>query len=295
MDKKERAVWFLAALLVLLFVLSLLPNAKKGSLKAENTVILNPHEKERLTELSLTCGNEAVRFFKTEDMWAAEAGASVFPCNHERLSAFIEQLTKTRKQYRFSGRAAPVSDYTNGGKDLCTLSWILEGCGKTYSLYIGKSDFSKTVRFVSTDGKNIKKLAVDFDNYLNASARFWCDPYIIPHSLFKKSAAADGIRSIAGETAGKKTILRAGTRDFDEAAGRLVSLRHGGLTDLSLPPDGAPAFRIAVRFTDGAICTFSLSAYGSSDYLITYDLPAPFRYAAIVSSWTVAEGIDFIR
>ena len=293
MNKKDCAVLSAAALFVSLFVLSLFPDAKKRGAKSENTVIINPDEKERLTELSLSVGKETVRFFKTGQLWAGEAGTAVFPCKAETLNRFIDRLTKTRKLYRFSSRTADFSDYTNGGQDACLISWSFGDCGKTHSLYIGKSDFSKAVRFVSADGKAVKKLAVDFADYLNASARFWCDPYIIPKNLFSKNITADDIFSISTETAGKKTILRAGMQNFTARAERLLSLRHGGIIDMSAPDDTLSAIRLSVRFTDGAAVSFSIKAVSSAEYLITYHLPEPFCYTVSVSRWTAAEGFGF--
>ena len=154
------------------------------------------------------------------------------------------------------------------------------------SVHIGGREFSNTMRFIQAENGALSKIESGFDTYLDTSARFWCDPYIIPRLWQSNSAAAENIQRISFIADGKRIVLKAGANGFMPRFERLSALRHGELVGSLPPPAENPVLRIDAEFSNEFI---SVPVYRADDgtYLLQYDLRGgALHYCAVISGQT---------
>ena len=200
-----------------------------------------------------------------------------------QVDSFIDELTAIKKTYPVP-RASGETVFSENSADF-VMSWTLAG-GKTKSVHIGGRNFSETVRFIQAENGAVSKIESGFDVYLDTSARFWCDPYIIPRIWKSGSAAAENIQRISFIADGKRIVLKAGAKDFMPRFERLSALRHGELVGSLPPPAENPVLRIDAEFSNEFI---SIPVYRADDgtYLLQYDLRGgSLHYCAVISGQT---------
>ncbi|MGP1458145.1 MAG: hypothetical protein ACTTKL_02410 [Treponema sp.] len=277
---------FLAALY---FAHPLIQTARGKNGAPVKSAIINPAEKNDIAHLVLEAADGGkITISKAENLWTGrvEGLDAVFPCAAARVNSFIEELTAVKKTYRLS-RGTENTAITKSAADF-TLSWTLTS-GKTKSVYVGRRDFSQTMRFIYAGNGAVSKIEGGFDAYLDTSARFWCDPYIIPR-LRAGGAAEANILRLSFIADGKRTALTPAAVGFTPRMERILSLRHGGPADFTPRPNAKPVLRIEAEFSNGSRILIPVYRADGGAYLLSYDLyNGALRYGALISEWTCRE------
>ncbi|MGP1512073.1 MAG: hypothetical protein ACTTIT_06095 [Treponema sp.] len=273
------------ALAALYFLHPLIQAARKNTLPVKSAII-NPVEKNDIVQIALeSADGSKITLVKVKNLWTGhiEVLDAVFPCVTVQVDSFIDELTAIKKTYPVP-RTSGETVFSENSADF-VMSWTLSG-GKTKSVHIGGRDFSNTMRFIQAENGAVSKIESGFDAYLDTSARFWCDPYIIPRLWSGGSAAAENIQRISFIADGKRIVLKAGANGFMPRFERLSALRHGELVGSSPPPAENPVLRIDAEFSNEFI---SIPVYRVDDgtYLLQYDLRGgSLHYCAVISGQT---------
>ena len=274
------------ALAALYFLHPLIQAARKNTVPVKSAII-NPVEKNDIVQITLEAADGSkITIVKAKNLWTGHVNGlnAVFPCVTAQVDSFIDKLTAIKKTYRIP-RASGETVFSENSADF-VMSWTLSG-GKTKSVHIGGRDFSETMRFIQAENGAVSKIESGFDNYLDISARFWCDPYIIPRLWSGGSAAAENIQRISFIADGKRIVLKAGAKDFMPRIERLSALRHGELVGSSPPPAENPVLRIDAEFSNGEFISIPFYRADDGTYLLQYDLrEGSLHYCAVISRQT---------
>ncbi len=274
------------ALAALYFLHPLIQAARKNTLPVKSAII-NPAEKNDIVQIVLeTADGSKITLAKIENLWTGQVDRlnAVFPCVTVQVDSFIDELTAIKKTYPVP-RTSGETVFAENSADF-VMSWTLAG-GKTKSVHIGGRDFSETMRFIQAENGAVSKIESGFDTYLDISARFWCDPYIIPRLWKSGSAAAENIQRISFIADGKRIVLKAGAKDFMPRFERLSALRHGELVGSLPPPAENPALRIEAEFSNGEFISIPVYRADDGTYLLQYDLrEGSLHYCAVISRQT---------
>lgn len=273
------------ALAALYFLHPLIQAARKNTLPVKSAII-NPVEKNDIVQIALEAADGSkIMIVKAKNLWTGHINGlnAVFPCVTAQVDSFIDELTAIKKTYRIP-RTSGETVFSESKADI--ISWTLAG-GKTKSVHIGGRDFSETMRFIQAENGAVSKIESGFDNYLDTSTRFWCDPYIIPRLWSGGSAAAENIQRISFIADGKRIVLKAGAKDFMPRFERLSALRHGELVGSLPPPAENPALRIEAEFSNGEFISIPVYRADDGAYLLQYDLrEGSLHYCAVISGQT---------
>ena len=274
------------ALAALYFLHPLIQAARKNTLPVKSAII-NPVEKNDIVQIALeSADGSKITLVKVKNLWTGhiEVLDAVFPCVTVQVDSFIDELTAIKKTYPVP-RTSGETVFSENSADF-VMSWTLSG-GKTKSVHIGGRDFSNTMRFIQAENGAVSKIECGFDAYLDTSARFWCDPYIIPRLWSGGSAAAENIQRISFIADGKRIVLKAGAKDFMPRFERLSALRHGELVGSLPPPAENPALRIDAEFSNGEFISIPVYRADDGTYLLQYDLRGgSLHYCAVISGQT---------
>ena len=273
-------------LAALYFLHPLIQAARKNTLPVKSAII-NPFEKNDIVQIALEkADGSKITLAKIENLWTGHINGlnAVFPCVTVQVDSFIDELTAIKKTYRIP-RTSGETVFSENSADF-VMSWTLAG-GKTKSVHIGGRDFSETMRFIQAENGAVSKIECGFDNYLDTSARFWCDPYIIPRLWSGGSAAAENIQRISFIADGKRIVLKAGAKDFMPRFEMLSALRHGELVGSSPPPAENPVLLIDAEFSNGEFISIPVYRADDGTYLLQYDLRGgSLHYCAVISGQT---------
>ena len=274
------------ALAALYFLHPLIQAARKNTLPVKSAII-NPVEKNDIVQIALeSADGSKITLVKVKNLWTGhiEVLDAVFPCVTVQVDSFIDELTAIKKTYPVP-RTSGETVFSENSADF-VMSWTLAG-GKTKSVHIGGRDFSETMRFIQAENGAVSKIECGFDNYLDTSARFWCDPYIIPRLWKSGSAAAENIQRISFIADGKRIVLKAGAKDFMPRFERLSALRHGELVGSLPPPAENPVLLIDAEFSNGEFISIPVYRADDGTYLLQYDLrEGSLHYCAVISRQT---------
>ena len=275
-----------AALAALYFLHPLIQAARKNTLPVKSAII-NPVEKNDIVQIALeSADGSKITLVKVKNLWTGhiEVLDAVFPCVTVQVDSFIDELTAIKKTYPVP-RTSGETVFSENSADF-VMSWTLAG-GKTKSVHIGGRDFSETMRFIQAENGAVSKIECGFDNYLDTSARFWCDPYIIPRLWKSGSAAAENIQRISFIADGKRIVLKAGAKDFMPRFERLSALRHGELVGSLPPPAENLVLLIDAEFSNGEFISIPVYRADDGTYLLQYDLRGgSLHYCAVISGQT---------
>ena len=274
------------ALAALYFLHPLIQAARKNTLPVKSAII-NPVEKNDIVQIALeSADGSKITLVKVKNLWTGhiEVLDAVFPCVTVQVDSFIDELTAIKKTYPVP-RTSGETVFSENSADF-VMSWTLAG-GKTKSVHIGGRDFSETMRFIQAENGAVSKIECGFDNYLDTSARFWCDPYIIPRLWKSGSAAAENIQRISFIADGKRIVLKAGAKDFMPRFERLSALRHGELVGSLPPPAENLVLLIDAEFSNGEFISIPVYRADDGTYLLQYDLRGgSLHYCAVISGQT---------
>ncbi len=270
----------------LYFVHPLIQIVKNRNTAPVKSAIINPAEKNDIVQIALTAADGSkITISKNGNLWMGQIEGldAVFPCTQPLAASFIEELTAIKKTYRISRGEGNV--FTDGTADFL-ISWTIVS-GITKSVYLGGRDFSGTMRFIKAENGAVSKIESGFDAYLDTSARFWCDPYIIPRIRTDSRAPSESIQRLSLITDGKRIALIPGTDDFTPRTERILSLRHGGLSNFTPSPNENPALRIEAEFSNGESISVPVYRADDGNYLLDYDLlGGALHYSAAISERT---------
>ena len=273
------------ALAALYFLHPLIQAARKNTLPVKSAII-NPVEKNDIVQIALEAADGSkIMIVKAKNLWTGHINGlnAVFPCVTAQVDSFIDELTAIKKTYRIP-RTSGETVFSESKADI--ISWTLAG-GKTKSVHIGGRDFSETMRFIQAENGAVSKIESGFDNYLDTSTRFWCDPYIIPRLWSGGSAAAENIQRISFIADGKRIVLKAGAKDFMPRFERLSALRHGELVGSLPPPAENLVLLIDAEFSNGEFISIPFYRVDDGAYLLQYDLRGgSLHYCAVISGQT---------
>lgn len=287
MNAKNAVLPIVCAVLAALYFLHPLIQAARKNTVPVKSAIINPAEKNDIVQIALEAadGNK-ITIVKAKNLWTGHIDGlnAVFPCVTAQVDSFIDELTAIKKTYRIP-RTSGETVFSENSADF-VMSWTLSG-GKTKSVHIGGRDFSNTMRFIQAENGALSKIESGFDTYLDTSARFWCDPYIIPRLWSGGSAAAENIQRISFIADGKRIVLKAGAKDFMPRFERLSALRHGELVGSSPPPAENPVLHIEAEFSNGEFISIPVYRADDGTYLLQYDLRGgSLHYCAVISGQT---------
>ena len=285
--KKTLLPLICAALTALYFAHPLIQAAGKKNSVPVKSAMINPAEKNNIVQLSLSAADgSTITLEKVENLWTGQVDRlnAVFPCVTAHVTSFIEELTAIKKTYRMLG-ALEKTVAVESTADF-VISWTLAS-GKTKRISIGGRDFSETMRFIRAENGERSKIESGFDAFLDTTARFWCEPHIIPRLGAGGSAAAENIQRISFIVDGKRTVLTAGTADFLPRLEQLLRLRHGEITDFTLCVSEKPVLRIETEFSNGERIAIPVYRKDEGTYLLAYDLRnGALQYGALISDRT---------
>ncbi len=287
MNAKNAVLLIICTSLAALYFLHPFIQAARKNTVPVKSAIINPAEKNDIVQIALEAadGNK-ITIVKAKNLWTGQVEEldAIFPCVPTQVDSFIDELTAIKKTYPVP-RASGETVFSENSADF-VMSWTLSG-GKTKSVHIGGRDFSNTMRFIQAENGAVSKIESGFDNYLDTSTRFWCDPYIIPRLWSGGSAAAENIQRISFIADGKRIVLKAGAKDFMPRFERLSALRHGELVGSLPPPAENPALRIEAEFSNGEFISIPVYRADDGAYLLQYDLrEGSLHYCAVISGQT---------
>ena len=287
MNAKNAVLPIICAVLAALYFLHpLIQAARKNTLPVKSAII-NPVEKNDIVQIALEAADGSkITLAKIGNLWTGHINGlnAIFPCVTAQVDSFIDELTAIKKTYRIP-RTSGETVFSENSADF-VMSWTLAG-GKTKSVHIGGRDFSETMRFIQSENGAVSKIESGFDNYLDTSARFWCDPYIIPRLWSGGSAAAENIQRISFIADGKRIVLKAGAKDFMPRFEQVLALRHGELVGSLPPPAENPVLRIDAEFSNGEFISVPVYRADDGTYLLQYNLRGgALHYCAVISGQT---------
>ena len=287
MNAKNAVLPIMCAVLAALYFLHPFIQAARKNTFPVKSAIINPAEKNDIVQIVFeTADGSKITLVKVKNLWTGhiEVLDAVFPCVTVQVDSFIDELTAIKKTYPVP-RTSGETVFSENSADF-VMSWTLSG-GKTKSVHIGGRDFSNTMRFIQAENGAVSKIECGFDAYLDTSARFWCDPYIIPRLWSGGSAAAENIQRISFIADGKRIVLKAGANGFMPRFERLSALRHGELVGSLPPPAETPVLRIDAEFSNGEFISIPVYRADDGTYLLQYDLrEGSLHYCVVISRQT---------
>ncbi|MBO6176190.1 MAG: hypothetical protein J6O39_01420 [Treponema sp.] len=168
-------------------VISLLP--KKNSPKSKDSVILNTKYLSQIDEFQITdlSTGESISLKKNDIFWYGtvnekndiEKEKVVFPCDMERLSLLIEDLSEIKKITLLTSSREFHSAYGISSDEGICLQAKQNGNILTYITFGKEDTFKQKIPFKMENQDKIYDAAVP-GAYLTTDRSFWCDPYIQP-------------------------------------------------------------------------------------------------------------------
>ncbi|MDE5899472.1 MAG: DUF4340 domain-containing protein [Treponemataceae bacterium] len=277
--KGDFALPVAAAALAVLYGASFLPGLGGRYVeRPSETAVLNRKYAASVSRVMLEQADGRLVLSKDAEagVWRGSDGTSEFPADAERMARFLERLQAVRTWCRVADGPGAAAEFGLSEEERFTLSYWTDGdAGAPASLFIGASDFSKTMRFVQAGGDAaVYRMEVDFDGFLHTEPRYWYDPYLVPRNLFSPASGTIARISVAADG-----------RTFSVLdAPRLSELRHGALCP-SLPEGGA-VLSLAVEVAAGGTVFLAVHPHPSGDFAVSCRAAPDWNYAVFISSWT---------
>lgn len=272
----------LTIFLIVIYILSFIMERKNNRIPFIKSSFITSNI-ELLDSIEMNDAGKKISFKKKNDLWFAENEEGQFPIEQKQFESFIMILKNIRNMYKYS--------YTNDNKFIhlfnsSTLFKIdfLFSDNSFSSLDFGSKDFSGTgILFKhDNDEKKYFKTSDEITNFFNVSSSFWCDPYVVPHSIFA-SDYSEKISSVRFSTGDASGIIHK-ENNLDSFT-KILSLRHGLFYNgkfESLKKTGI--LRIDSDYYDSIeILIFELPGEGK---VLKYNHSDDFDYAVCISDWT---------
>lgn len=274
MSRTEKYLWFLAAVLLLLFPLSFVIQNRKSSLKTTKTALLNPKYENEIKEIDIRQDEIEIRLFYNNGIWTCHWDSFIFPADQNSVSRLIGTLKKIRKLEEISRQNDFFQD-----SQATEFSYCLEN-GTTSSFFAGKTDLSETKISLKTGKKDkIYYTENDISQFKNLSPSFWIEPELIPlHTDY----SLDIISKISFVENGIRRNLIPGSENFDEKLKTLLSLRHGKIETSDISKEYA---RLELLTSEDKKILLIFSELDDQTYLVTCR-NSDFNYSVSISSWT---------
>lgn len=281
-NRKDFILPAAVVLLVLLYAVSVSVQRHSSEPESFLTAFINPEKAGSLESISILASQsgENITFVNEDGLWKSknilpDGSSYVFPIEQKQLVSFVDNLKNIRKMYKISYNYDAKSVTFNTEY---TIFYRLSD-GTETKFFLGSSDFSKTMRYVRLEtGSGIFKTQDDFSRFLNASASFWYDPFIVPRNAGNCSSPDDV--SLVSLTSEGKTSSFSDSKKIS----RLLDLRHGFLFPGKLPESPAEE-TLSVFLSDGSKITAGIYPDAGGGKIISYSFSGWF-YAVRITDWT---------
>lgn len=284
---KNKILIAFTIILAVLYPLSFLLEKKSNQIKTYETAFLNPKNINSVQKIKISDTECDLYLFNKNGIWSGNffsSGKEInFSAEQQTVKNFIKNLSSIKKLYLSSSNSKILNDSNWNFK----ISYTLQN-GIETEILIGKTDISKSKRFIKLPSeKKIYKTDANFEPFLTTDANFWVCP-----NLF---TAPDGneiteekIQRITFVHQGKKTVLLPGTENFSEKAEKLLSLRHGKLSDDVF--SRIMSDTIEIETEDNKFTRIKIQPK-DEDFLVQYEIDGKF-YTAEISLWTYNKIIE---
>ncbi len=284
---KNKILSAFTIILAVLYPLSFLLEKKSNQIKTYETAFLNPKNINSVQKIKISDTECDLYLLNKNGIWSGNVSSSdkemIFSAEQQTVKNFIKNLSSIKKLYLSSSNSKILNDSNWNFK----ISYTLQN-GIETEILIGKTDISKSKRFIKLPSeKKIYKTDANFEPFLTTDANFWVCP-----NLF---TAPDGneiteekIQRITFVHQGKKTVLIPGTENFSEKAEKLLSLRHGKLSDDVF--SRIMSDTIEIETEDNKFTRIKIQPK-DEDFLVQYEIDGKF-YTAEISLWTYNKIIE---
>ena len=283
-SKKLFTVYSIAAVLLLLYILSFTVFSSGANRKQQKTQIQLLHEADISLIDNITIQNAAGQIIlrRQNNMWLVTQDPSqnnFIPADTQLLQKLFVNLASKHIMYK-SGKKEQESSYGLSASDVTAIT-LYKNSTPYQTLYFGNQDFTQTQRYFTTDELNsVYLMDASFDTYLSVSAQIWCDPYIISAQLKDSVFQMGDIQSVNAQSAQK-----------------LTELRHGGFADQQeiavITPQTRPVKKLVLDMGDKSVITINIynSILSDNDYVVQTIFDSSrtnqtFGYYTKISLWT---------
>lgn len=287
---KNKILIAFTIILAVLFPFSFLLERKSNQIKTYETAFLNPKNINSVQNIKLSDTERELSLLNKNGIWSGKFSSSdkemIFYAEQQTVKNFIKNLSSIKKLYLSSSNSKLLNDSNWNFK----ISYILQN-GIETEILIGKTDISKSKRFIKLPSKmEIYKTDANFEPFLSTDANFWVCPNLLP-SADKNEITEEKIQRITFVHKGKKTVLLPGTEKFSEQAEKLLSLRHGKLSDEVFSKIMSDTIEIETE--DNKVTRIKIQPK-DEDFLVQYELDGKF-YTAEISLWTYNKIIEIFN
>ncbi|MBQ2529983.1 MAG: hypothetical protein II584_00855 [Treponema sp.] len=240
--RKRTLIIFLAldGLLLLAFVLTCLPWAKRTSEPGISSALLNVNRIPDVASITLSKADEdgtrqEIRLFKTGSFWSGtdSSTGTTWPADNQNAAKFLEVCSQIITVKKAASDRNSWKAFGVDGKSSFTVSFN-DPDGKAVSeIIFGESDYlNSRIAFRTGSQETVYFMDISIESYLNLSTSFWADPFVYPQAL-------TGYSRLKAESA----------------------LRHGALTSFARHEKADYTFK--KNFENGAAARFLI--YGDAD------------------------------
>lgn len=250
MNKKRWLIAMLSvnALLLLIFILSFLSAGNVEKRKSVQTALLNLNKIPDIKSMEFSGDGQSVILEKRGNVWTGtdSASGSLWPADLQTVANFIEKFADVITVYE---RASSEEDWK---KFLLDEKNAFRVCIKNQdgevisNLFFGMTDsLSQRIYFRAGSGKSVYETQAAMSSFLNASAAFWCDPFVYPQAI------------TGYERTKEESLLR---------HGQLVEFDSSGLE---------PYWTFVKRLENGSSCSFNVYKNEEDYTVIPKLIPGP--------------------
>ena len=178
-----------AAVLTLLFILSLTVFSDKGKCRRQIQQIQLLHEADisNIDIITIQSVTDSLILTRTDNMWLISNPLDIndrIPADTERLQKFFVLLVSKHNMTK-AGKSneADNNSYKLNAQEGTQITLYKNGTAYQ-CLTFGDLNFSQTERYFTTQElKSVLLAGQEFDGFLNPSIQVWADPYIISSQL----------------------------------------------------------------------------------------------------------------
>ena len=250
MNKKRCLLIMVAvnAALLLIFLLSFLSFGKGGNKKSVQTALLNLNKIVDIRTVELSENGASVVLEKKGNVWTGTDSVSgtVWPADLQTVANFIEKFADVISVHERASSSDAWEKFLLSDKDAFNVCFKSEDGTVISNLFFGMTDsLTQRIYFRAGSGKSVYETQSSMSSFLNASAAFWCDPFVYPQAITEYD------------------------RTKEEAL-----LRHGQI--VSFDASGKePYWTFVKRLENGSSCSFSVYENEEDYTVVPVLVPGP--------------------
>lgn len=199
--KNEKKIYSFAPLIIciLLFLFYLLSFTSlisgRNAEKKITSAILNKKYENTVHKIEIHALDQTVLLFRNKTIWSGIItingiqNTSVFSVDKTKIESFIKLLIRLRDMYIISDNSRDLISFKSQNNNNCYIA-VYGNSDNLYTkiYYIRNISPFNRLTFLTDNAKALYQTEDDFNTCLGSGMETWCDPFIIPRTVFDLAA-----------------------------------------------------------------------------------------------------------